>query len=86
MNNQDKISWYLSKGFGGEVEWEKSGKAKLFDSDNLVILSRMKKENVIVGINIAVNQAIKLTPIPPKPMSFKVGEYDKVCRTAYALF
>ena len=81
MTNKQKIEFYLSKGFAVEVEWEKSGKVKLFDIDKFGNFVGMKKGECDGWDNIAVNQAVKVTPIPLKSYEFKVGDRVMVIET-----
>ena len=82
MNNQDKISWYLSKGFAVEV---KADDHHLSEGYQKTIIYFCDKER-FYGLNgfggfdpfafdsTYIGKIKSITPIPPKPYEFKVGE------------
>lgn len=75
MTTQQKIEFYLSKGFAVEVEF-KEGKDVFYfqDSDKI---SGLDTNGWMISIGKEAgfwNTITKVTPIPPKPYEFKVGE------------
>lgn len=73
--NQQKIEFYLSKGFAVEVEWDDKEKAKIYHIDsngNMLAVDNKGMANIFESCFFASIKSI--TPIPPKPYEFKVGE------------
>ena len=79
MTNQQKIEFYLSKGFAVEVEWDDKEKAKIYHIDsngNMLAVDNKGMANIFESCFFASIKSI--TPIPPKPYEFKVGEMVEV--------
>lgn len=79
MTTQQKISWYLDKGFAVEVEWDDKEKAKIYHIDsngNMLVVDNKGMANIFESCFFASIKSI--TPIPPKPYEFKVGEMVEV--------
>ena len=77
MTTQQKIEFYLSNGFAVEVKFKNgSGKAKLFTEieDKRFIGYWENDKSMAIIYKIDCKQITNLTPIPPKPYEFKVGE------------
>ena len=79
MTTQQKISWYLDKGFAVEVEWDDKEKAKIYHIDsngNMLAVDNKGMANIFESCFFASIKSI--TPIIPKPYEFKVGEMVEV--------
>lgn len=79
MTNQQKIEFYLSKGFAVEVEWDDKEKAKIYHIDsngNMLAVDNKGMANIFESCFFASIKSI--TPIIPKPYEFKVGEMVEV--------
>jgi len=74
MTNQQKIEWYISKGFAVRVGVNKI----FFESGNSFY--GLNENDVAVSFHIfdPVICNSEVTPIPPKPYEFKVGERVKI--------
>ena len=78
MTNQQKIEFYLNKGFAVEVEYENGKKAVVYYATISHFYGLKENENdfAMDKDGALIETVTKVTPIPPKPYEFK--EYEKV--------
>ena len=74
MTTQQKISWYLDKGFAVEVEFENGDKVKLYAQGRSKRFIGIFNGDAGIWNEQELMGGVKVTPIPPKPYEFKVGE------------
>ena len=82
MTNQQKIEFYLSKGFAVEVEWDDKEKAKIYHIDsngNMLAVDNKGMANIFESCFFASIKSI--TPILPNPYEFSVGERVIIVKT-----
>jgi len=77
MTNQQKIEFYLNKGFAVEVEYENGKNAVVYYATISHFYGFKENENdfAMDKDGALIEETVtKVTPIPPKPYEFKVGE------------
>ena len=82
MTTQQKIEFYLSKGFAVEVEWDDKEKAKIYHIDsngNMLAVDNKGMANIFESCFFASIKSI--TPILPNPYEFSVGERVIIVKT-----
>jgi hypothetical protein len=86
MTTQQKIEFYLNKGFACDVKFEDGKIAKIFFINNGYCCGNIGGVNTCWSGNelgLSDWQKAKVTPIPPKPYEFKVGERVMVLNGVY---
>jgi hypothetical protein len=74
MTTQQKISWYLDKGFAVEVEFENGDKVKLYAQGRSQRFIGIFNGDAGIWNEQELMGGVKVTPIPPNPYEFSVGE------------